>query len=144
MLIANPTHPASQALRSVCATLLSALPACRCPTTIIILQFFPDIIYLPIIAELQGREGPRSNPKPSRADKEVTTKLIQAGNIFDVDAASAAVPKEKNIWISKVYSLFFAIFGNFSEHFSRIRKVQKREILRNWRSFGRSLSEYKV
>ena len=84
------------------------------------------------------------NPEPSRADKEVTTKLIQAGNIFDVDVVSAAFPKEKNICISKVYSLFFAIFGNFSEHFSRIRNVQKREILRNWRSFGMSLSEYKV
>ena len=57
------------------------------------------------------------NPKPSRAEKALTTKLIQAGNIFDVDVASAAFPKENNICTSKVYSLFFVIFGNFSEHF---------------------------
>ncbi len=50
---------------------------------------------------------PSGNPEPSRADKEVTTELLQAGNICDVDAVSAAFPKEKNICTSKVYSLFF-------------------------------------
>jgi DNA repair protein RadC len=28
---------------------------------------------------------PSGNPEPSRADKEVTTKLIQAGNILDIN-----------------------------------------------------------
>jgi len=28
---------------------------------------------------------PSGNPEPSRADKEVTTKLIEAGNILDIN-----------------------------------------------------------
>ena len=123
----------------------SAIPTCRDNASLV----HPREVYKGALlananAIMVVHNHPSGNPEPSRADKEVTTKLIQAGNIFDVDSVSAAFPNEKNIWISKVYSLFFAIFGNFSEHFSRIRKVQKREILRNWRSFGMSLSEYKV
>ncbi len=63
------------------------------------------------------------NPKPSRAEKALTIKLIQAGNISDVDAASAAFPKEKNICTSKVYSLSFSLslatFRNISQEYER-------------------------
>ena len=48
---------------------------------------------------------PSGNPEPSRADKEVTTKLIQAGNILDISLLDHLIIGFKSIFRSIPESL---------------------------------------